>query len=53
MAWFENDDFWRDLYPYMFPMERLAAAPEQVGQILALTGIRKGSRSPRFASSGY
>ena len=43
MAWFENEDFWRDLYPYMFPMERLAAASEQVGQILALTGIQEGN----------
>ena len=21
-AWFEDDDFWRELYPYMFPPER-------------------------------
>jgi len=42
MAWFDNDEFWRDLYPYMFPVERLAAAPEQVAQIVALTGIRSG-----------
>jgi SAM-dependent methyltransferase len=42
MAWFENEDFWRDLYPYMFPVERLAAAPEQIAQILALTGVRSG-----------
>ena len=43
MAWFEDEDFWRDLYPYMFPVERLAAAPEQVGQILALTGMQAGN----------
>ncbi len=42
MAWFENDDFWRDLYPYMFPVERLEAAPEQVAQILALTVVESG-----------
>jgi SAM-dependent methyltransferase len=43
MSWFENENFWRDLYPYMFPMERLAAAPEQVDQLLALSGIHTGS----------
>lgn len=37
MQWFENEDFWRELYPYMFPAERFAAAGEQTGQILELT----------------
>jgi SAM-dependent methyltransferase len=37
MEWFEDDTFWRELYPYMFPAERFAAAPEQVAQILSLT----------------
>jgi SAM-dependent methyltransferase len=36
MEWFEDEAFWRELYPYMFPPERFASAPEQVGQILAL-----------------
>src|SRR5215813_12444286 len=39
MEWFEDDAFWRELYPYMFPAERFAIAPEQVVQILALTGF--------------
>ena len=43
MSWFENEDLWRDLYPYMFPIERLAAAPEQVDQLLALSGIHAGT----------
>jgi SAM-dependent methyltransferase len=42
-AWFDNEAFWRDLYPYMFPVERLAAAPEQIAQIMALTGVSSGS----------
>jgi SAM-dependent methyltransferase len=42
MAWFENEEFWRDLYPYMFPVERLAAAPEQIAQIVALSGVSSG-----------
>ena len=37
MPWFENEDFWRTLYPYMFPAERFSAAGEQVSQIIALT----------------
>src|SRR6266446_3637483 len=37
MPWFENEDFWRILYPYMFPVERFSAASEQVSQIVALT----------------
>jgi SAM-dependent methyltransferase len=37
--WFENDDFWRDLYPYMFPAERFAASREQVEMLLKLTGF--------------
>jgi SAM-dependent methyltransferase len=42
MEWFEEEAFWRDLYPYMFPPERLAAAARQVEQILSLTGLDGG-----------
>jgi SAM-dependent methyltransferase len=42
MPWFDDEEFWRDLYPYMFPVERLAAAPDQVAQIVALTGVTSG-----------
>ena len=42
MEWFEDEEFWRALYPYMFPAERFAAAPEQVGQVLALSGCTGG-----------
>jgi len=35
--WFDDDSFWRETYPFMFPAERLAKAPEQVAKILALT----------------
>jgi SAM-dependent methyltransferase len=38
MEWFEDEEFWRELYPYMFPAERIAAAAGQVEQLLALTG---------------
>jgi SAM-dependent methyltransferase len=39
MEWFADEEFWRELYPYMFPPERFAAAAEQVAQIVALTGF--------------
>lgn len=38
--WFANEDFWRDLYPFMFSAERFAAAPEQMAKVLALTRPR-------------
>jgi SAM-dependent methyltransferase len=43
MEWFENDDFWRDFYPFMFAEERFAATPDEVGRILALTQCNGGS----------
>jgi len=35
--WFDDDSFWRELYPFMFPEQRFAAADEQVAQALVLT----------------
>ena len=35
--WFDDESFWRELYPFMFPEQRIAAADEQVTQALALT----------------
>jgi SAM-dependent methyltransferase len=43
MEWFENDDFWRDFYPFMFPAERFAAAPDEVSRLLTLTQCDGGS----------
>ena len=43
MEWFENETLWRELYPYVFPLERLAAAESQVTAILALTGVTAGA----------
>ena len=43
MEWFENEDFWRDLYPYMFSEERFSAAGEEVNRIMALTKVSGGS----------
>ena len=62
-AWFEDEDFWRELYPYMFPPERLAAAGDEAAQILALTEFSghavldlccgPGRHSVAFALEGY
>lgn len=41
--WFEDESFWRDLYPYMFDEQRFAQADEQVRNLLKLTGIRRGA----------
>jgi SAM-dependent methyltransferase len=34
--WFDDDSFWCELYPFMFPEQRFAAAPEEVEKALAL-----------------
>ena len=41
--WFEDESFWRELYPYMFDENRFAQADEQVRKVLKLTGIRRGA----------
>lgn len=38
--WFENEDFWKDMYDYLFPALRFQQAEEEVNNILALTGFR-------------
>jgi SAM-dependent methyltransferase len=42
MEWFENEDFWREFYSFMFPPERFAAAKEEVNRIVALTQCSDG-----------
>lgn len=63
MQWFENEDFWRDFYAYMFSPERFVAAKEEVSQILALTKCSGGNlldlccgpgrHSVEFAQRGF
>ncbi len=43
MEWFENETLWRELYPYVFPLERVAAAQGQVTRLLALAGVSAGA----------
>ena len=35
--WFDDDSFWQELYPFMFPEQRFASTPEQIEKVLALT----------------
>jgi SAM-dependent methyltransferase len=35
--WFDDDSFWRELYPFMFTEKRIADADEQIAKALALT----------------
>ncbi|MGO8836571.1 MAG: class I SAM-dependent methyltransferase [Limisphaerales bacterium] len=35
--WFDDDTFWRELHPFMFPEKRFADAAAQTGQVLKLT----------------
>jgi SAM-dependent methyltransferase len=34
--WFDDDSFWEEMYPFMFPERRFASAPEEVAKILDL-----------------
>ena len=34
--WFENEDFWTEMYPYMFTEERFESAEEEIDKILSL-----------------
>jgi SAM-dependent methyltransferase len=43
MEWFEDETLWRELYPYVFPIERVAAAVGQVAQIMELAGVTGGA----------
>lgn len=43
MEWFEDETFWRELYAYMFPPERISAAASQVEQVLLLAHLSGGA----------
>ena len=43
MQWFEDDAFWRTLYPYMFDEARWAAAEGEVEQLQRLSGVAQGA----------
>ena len=63
MEWFEDEDFWRELYPYMFPPERFQAAAKEVECLLQLAQVTGGGvldlccgpgrHSVEFAKRGF
>ncbi len=38
MEWFEDESFWKELYPFIFSDQRFAEAADQVSKILDLVG---------------
>jgi hypothetical protein len=40
--WFENELFWSEMYPFMFPEERFHLAEEHVEKFLTLVGYKDG-----------
>jgi ubiquinone/menaquinone biosynthesis C-methylase UbiE len=42
--WHQDDEFWREMAPFMFTEEAWDAAPEQVSQALDLMGIEDSAR---------
>jgi ubiquinone/menaquinone biosynthesis C-methylase UbiE len=42
-AWFEDESFWSEMYPFMFPEERFRLAEEQIEKALALVGYKEGT----------
>lgn len=38
--WFDDDSFWRGVYPFVFPEKRMAAARQEMSQALRLTKPR-------------
>ncbi len=38
--WFENEDFWTEMYPYLFPEDRFQSADEEVDKILSLVEFK-------------
>ncbi len=41
--WFDNEDFWRDFYPVMFPRSRFDSAADEIDKVIALAGVRSGA----------
>jgi SAM-dependent methyltransferase len=42
MQWYEDEDFWREMYNHMFNAEKFREAEEQVSEIISLTAFEEG-----------
>ena len=40
--WFEDESFWKATEPFLFPPDRLASAPDEIGAVLSLAGVEDG-----------
>src|SRR5262249_11883411 len=40
--WFDNDSYWRETFPFMFPPQRIAVADESMRRALRLVRMRRG-----------
>jgi len=43
VSWFANEDFWKDMYDWLFRPARFQSAKEEVERIVTLSGIRSGN----------
>jgi len=43
LPWFENEEFWREAFDFVFPEARIQAAEGEAAAILALTRLPQGS----------
>jgi len=41
--WFDDDSFWIELYPFMFPARRFADAADQTDKLVKLTNPQGSS----------
>ncbi len=41
--WFENEAFWKELYPYLFSQKMFRLAEEQVDKVIRLAGVQGGT----------
>lgn len=42
MDWFVNENFWKDMYDWLFPPERFETACQEVERIIGLTNVQSG-----------
>jgi hypothetical protein len=52
--WFEDEQFWIDTFPFMFPRERLEATPEEVDRTeFLLEKARKAALEKSLERTGF
>jgi len=41
--WFEDEEFWKEMYPFMFPEESFRLAEDQIEKVFTLAGYQGGA----------